>query len=101
MTVALGDDAERVERRAEGIINLAFETNLGAAVGGGIGIAVGLLVPVLARRGPAGRDARPHCARRRSRQSPPRPARSRLRLIRPSAGGLADAERGVQQVGRV
>ena len=45
MTVALGDDAERVERRAEGIINLAFETNLGAAVGGGIGIAVGLLVP--------------------------------------------------------
>jgi hypothetical protein len=48
-------DEERSEwaaRRAEGIINLALETTVGAAIGGGAGIAVGLLVPSLVAAAP-------------------------------------------------
>jgi hypothetical protein len=47
MTARTNRDTEWAARRAEGIINLALEFTVGAAIGGGVGIAIGLFVPSL------------------------------------------------------
>jgi hypothetical protein len=52
MTAQTSENAERAARRAETIINLALETTVGAAIGGGGGIAVALLVPPLVATAP-------------------------------------------------